>query len=288
MFGYIAPLVPELKVKEHEAFKGYYCGLCKTIKEKYSNTARFMLSYDCAVLSLLLSSLSDEMPQVTKERCIASPFKKKTIIRSKQAEYAAGVNVLLGYGKVKDTAADDKKLYAHILLTLFGRQFKHASADYENLSEKFLLHLGSLAELEEKKCDNIDEVSSQFGELLAGVFSLAPYPFMDEGTKKAMYHLGYNLGRWIYIADAVDDLEKDYKKDRYNVYLQRAFGDIKEHRGRIMEEAQFNMNYTLFEACKAYELLDIKRDKGLIDNIMYQGLAKKTEDILKGDVDGSV
>ena len=55
-----------------------------------------------------------------------------------------------------------------------------------------------------------------------------------------------------------------------------------------MEEAQFNLNYTLFEACKAYELLDIKRDKGLIDNIMYQGLAKKTEDILKGDVDGSV
>ena len=230
MFGYIAPLVPELKVKEHEAFKGYYCGLCKTIKEKYSNTARFMLSYDCAVLSLLLSSLSDEMPNVKKERCIASPFKKKTIISSRQAEYAAGVNVLLGYGKVKDTAVDDKKMYAHVLLALFQRQFKHASADYEELAEKFLLHLGSLAELEEKKCDNIDEVSSQFGELLAEVFSMAPYPFMDEGTKKAMHHLGYNLGRWIYIADAVDDIEKDYKKNRYNVYLQRTFSDVGEHR----------------------------------------------------------
>ena len=282
MFGYIAPLVPELKVKEHEAFKGYYCGLCKTIKENYSNTARFMLSYDCAVLSLLLSSLSEDMPTVTEERCVASPLKKKTIIRSEQAKYAAGVNVLLGYGKVKDNAADDKKLSAHMLLLLFSRQFRHASRDYEELSGKFALHLGSLAQLEEQKCDNIDEVSSRFGELLAEVFSLAPFPFMDEGTKKAMYHLGYNLGRWIYVADAVDDLEKDYKKDRYNVYLQRSFDDINGHRQRIREEAQFNMNYTLYEACKAYELLDIKRDKGLIDNIMYEGLAKKTEDILKG------
>ena len=288
MFGYIAPLVPELKVKEHEAFKGYYCGLCKTIKENYSNTARFMLSYDCAVLYLLLASMSEDMPKVTKERCIASPVKKKTIIRSGEAGYAAGVNVLLGYGKVKDTAADDKKLSAKMLLALFSRQYKHASRDYAGLAASFEAHLKSLSQLEAQKCGDIDEVSSQFGELLADVFAFAPFGFMDEGTKKAMRHLGYNLGRWIYIADAVDDLEKDYKKSRYNVYLQRPFDDIEGHRSRIMEEAQFNLNYTLYEACNAYELLDIKRDKELMDNIMYKGLAKKTEDILKGDVDGSV
>ena len=288
MFGYIQPLVPELKVKEHEAFKGYYCGLCKTIKENYSNTARFMLSYDCAVLSLLLSSMSEEMPAITQERCIASPLKKKTIIRSKEAQYAAGVNVLLGYGKAKDTAMDDKKLYAHLLLGIFGHQYKHASKDYSELSNQFIQHLSILNELESKKCSDIDEVSSQFGELLAAVFSLAPFEFMNEGTRKAMHHIGYNLGRWIYIADAVDDLDKDFKKARYNVYLQRPFNEIKELRESIAQEAQFSLKYTLFEACKAYELLDIKRDKDLIDNIMYKGLAKKTDDILKGDIDGSV
>jgi hypothetical protein len=45
---------------------------------------------------------------------------------------------------------------------------------------------------------------------------------------------------------------------------------------------------SLAQAVKAYELLDIKRDKPLLDNIMYLGLAKKTEDVLKGDINGSV
>lgn len=288
MFGYISPLVPELKVKEHEAYKGYYCGLCKTIKEKYSNAARFMLSYDCAVLSLLLSSMSDGIPNVKKERCIANPLKKKTIIRSAEAKYAAGVNMLLGYGKLRDTVADDRKISAFVLLGIFRRQFRHASKDFSGLAEQFELRLNNLSKLEKKGCTSIDEVSAEFGYLLASVFSMAPMDFMSESTSKIMGSLGYNLGRWIYIADAVDDIIKDNKKSNYNVYLQREYSDIREHREAIKEEAQFSMHYTLSEACKAYELLDIKRDKEIMNNIMYKGLAKKTEDILKGDIDGSV
>ena len=73
MFGYVQPLKPELKVKELEAYKGYYCGLCKAIRDKYTHAARFMLNYDCAVLSMLLSSMSGEALTVAQERCAASP-----------------------------------------------------------------------------------------------------------------------------------------------------------------------------------------------------------------------
>ncbi len=72
------------------------------------------------------------------------------------------------------------------------------------------------------------------------------------------------------------------------MYLQREYSDIEAHRRNIIEEARFNLHYSLAQACKAYELLDIKRDKELLDNIMYLGLAKRTEDILKGDMNGSV
>ena len=97
-----------------------------------------------------------------------------------------------------------------------------------------------------------------------------------------------NLGRWIYILDAVDDIEKDHKKNSYNVFLQREYSDVAALKHSIHEEAAFNLHFSLAEACKAYELLDIKRDKPLIDNIMYLGLAKKTEDILKGEGNGSL
>ncbi len=287
MFGYVHPLKPELKMKEYEAFKGYYCGLCKAIKEKYTNTARFMLNYDCAVLSLLLSSMSNETPELKRERCIVSPLKKKTVIRSRESGYAAAVNILLGCAKIKDAAADDRNAAAFVLSGVYSRVSKRAAKDFPELAEEFGNRMKNLGRLEKEKCADIDAVSSEFGALLGAVFSYAPFEFADSG-KKALWHLGYNLGRWIYIADAIDDIIKDDRKKSYNVFLQRQHGDAAAIKEAIREEAAFNLNYSLAEACKAYELLDIKRDKPLLDNIMYLGLAKKTEDVLKGEVNGSV
>lgn len=288
MFGYVQPLKSELKMKEYEAFKGYYCGLCKAIKEKYTNLARFMLNYDCAVLSLILSSMSDEAPTVAREVCIASPLKKKTVIHSRESEYAAMMNVLLGYAKIRDAAADDRKISAGFLSGVYRRVSKRAAKDCPELAGEFSARLGNLQKLEQQKSGDVDAVSSEFGSLLGAVFSSAPYAFIDGAAKKTLRHVGYNLGRWIYIADAFDDIIKDEKTKSYNVFLQREHKDAAALKEAIREEAAFNLNFSLAEACKAYELLDIKRDKPLIDNIMYLGLAKKTEDVLKGEANGSV
>ena len=288
MFGYIQPLKPELKVKELEAYKGYYCGLCKAIREKYTHAARFMLNYDCAALSLLISSMSDEDLTVRQERCVASPLKKKTVVHSREAGYAATVNVLLGCARIDDTAVDDHKLSARALSLFYRRVRNRAKCDAPVLATEFESRLGALHALERDLCSDVDAVASEFGWLLSAVFSSAPFEFVNRGAKQALSHFGYHLGRWIYIADAVNDLEKDRKSRSYNVYLLKTPGDPINIRREIKDEAAFNLHISLAEACKAYELLDIKRDKPLLDNIMYLGLAKITEDILKGETNGSV
>ncbi len=288
MFGYVQPLKPELKVKENEAFQGYYCGLCKAIKENYTNAARFMLNYDCAVLMLLFSSMSGETPAVRRERCIASPLKKKTIVSSPEAPYAAAVNVLLGVSKIDDTARDDHRFSARALSLFYRHVHSRAAKDYPELAGVFRQRLEALSALERQGCTEIDAVSNEFAQMLAAVFSLAPFEFVDEASRRALWHFGYNLGRWIYIADAADDLEKDWKAGSYNVFIKRSIADIAELREAVSEEAQFNLHVSLAEACGAYELLDIKRDKPLLDNIMYLGLADKTQKVLKGKANGSV
>ncbi len=288
MFGYVQPLKPELKVKELEAYKGYYCGLCKAIRDKYTHAARFMLNYDCAVLSLLLSSMSDEKLTVVKERCAASPVTKKLVVHSREASYAATVNVLLGCAKIDDNVEDEGKLTARMLSLFYRRVKRQAAKDAPDLAMEFENRLRALRELENAKSHDVDAVSAEFGRLLAAVFASAPYEFVDRSARQALSHFGYHLGRWIYIADAVNDLEKDRKSGSYNVYLLKTPGEPEIVREVIREEAAFNLHISLSEACKAYELLDIKRDKPLMDNIMYLGLAKKTEDVLKGESNGSV
>ena len=288
MFGYVQPLKPELKVKELEAYKGYYCGLCKAIRDKYTHAARFMLNYDCAVLSMLLSSMSGEALTVAQERCAASPLKKKTVVHAREAQYAATVNVLLGCAKLADNAEDEHSVSSAALSLLYRRVMRQAEKDEPVLAAEFRDRLAALRALEQAKCREVDAVAAEFGRLLSAVFASAPYDFIDNSAKQALSHFGYHLGRWIYIADAVNDIEKDHKTGSYNVYLLRSPGEPAQVRRAIEEEARFNLHISLSEACKAYELLDIKRDKPLLDNIMYLGLAKKTEDVLKGEKNGSV
>ena len=260
--------------------------MCKAIRDKYTHAARFMLNYDCAVLSLLIASMRDDMPSVCRERCIASPHKKKTIVHAPAADYAATVNVLLGYGKIRDTVRDEKKLSAWILSLIYRRVYKRACKDCMELAQVFDDRLNALHGLEAGGCGSIDAVASEFAHILAAVFASAPG--IDDTQKKPLWHFGYNLGRWLYIADAVDDIEQDHKAGTYNVFLQTGYSNIKVRVNEIQDEAAFNLKISLAEACKAYELLEIKRDKALLDNIMYMGLAKKTEDILKGETNGSV
>lgn len=111
MFGYVTPDKPELKIKEFELFRAYYCGLCKTMGRSSGILSRFALNYDSVFLALILSSLCRENVRIEKEICFANPVKKKYVAReSKSLEYAADINIMLMYYKFKDNWADEKML----------------------------------------------------------------------------------------------------------------------------------------------------------------------------------
>ena len=98
MFGYIMPDKPELKVWEYEVFRGYYCGVCKTIGRNAGHRSRLTLSFDTAFLALLLDSLNKDPISGKKKRCMIHPMKKRFIVESKPAlEYASDINILLAY-----------------------------------------------------------------------------------------------------------------------------------------------------------------------------------------------
>ena len=94
--------------------------------------------------------------------------------------------------------------------------------------------------------------------------------------------IGYNLGKWIYIIDAYDDIEKDVVSGSYNPLLSQykyENQDIKAFKAEIVEEVRVNLLQTLSQTTNSIELLKLS-NKGIIDNIIYEGLYGKTERIL--------
>ena len=46
MFGYVLINKEELKFKEYDVYKSYYCGLCQTLNNRSGRFAQLTLNYD--------------------------------------------------------------------------------------------------------------------------------------------------------------------------------------------------------------------------------------------------
>ena len=284
MFGYVLPEKPELKVREYEMFKAYYCGVCKTIGKKYGQLPRAVLNYDCTFLALLLSSLARSKPVISRERCITHPAAKRNIARKDPAiEYASDMNVLLAYYNLEDKWKDDRSIAAAAGKVMLKNAFKRIRRKYPQKCDIIEDKLKELALLEKTGCSSVDRAAEPFAQIMETVMVQETLT-ADEKAREAVRWLGYNLGRWIYILDAYDDLEKDCKKKVYNPFIFQynyQEGDISELKERIRPRVEFSLTFTLNEISKAFELLDLKENRGIVENIVYMGMLRKTEQILK-------
>lgn len=274
MFGYISIDKPELKIKEYETFRAYYCGLCHALKH-YSEKARMLLNYDCVFLFLLMEAQREKKPEYHPLKCAVHPLEKRAIVTTDGADYAAAVNVMLGVLSMKDHARDEKNLFCGISSAILKKDYEKAKSKYPETAQKIEENLAALAEAEACNEAEIDRVTDHFAVILGEVFTCGA----QKGAERQMYSLGYNIGRWIYLIDAYDDFEKDVKKGNYNPFVAR-FGRTKTEEMR--KNAEFHLNASVTNACMAYDLLEIQKHDNILQNILYSGMYKKTEQILKG------
>jgi hypothetical protein len=289
MLGYVTTEKQELKLREYEIYRGYYCGVCKSIGRRYGQLPRMALSYDAAFLAMVLAGLEEEPDQPTKEHCIIHPIKKNTTLRNEAIDYAADVMLILTWYKLLDDATDENKASSKALLALMKPIFKKLKKARGPLCDEISGHLSDLNRLEGQKSGNLDQVSETFAKILEAVLVAGPVPSGDQGqvqtTRRSLARLGYHLGKWIYLMDAWDDLEDNLKTGAYNPFLYR-YGYEKDEtpemfRARIKEACEWNLLVCCGEMGKALDLLEIKKNSSIIENIVYLGLLRRTENALR-------
>lgn len=107
----------------------------------------------------------------------------------------------------------------------------------------------------------------------------------DIPPREALAKIGYHIGKWIYLADAIDDIEENIQSGAYNPLFFRFGYDaeretLEAFRKRIEEDLKFNLYHYLAMASNYMNPLDIKKNQGIIENIIYFGLNRKTEEII--------
>lgn len=258
MFGYIVVNRPELKIREFDRYRGYYCGLCKTLQAKYGIKGQCTLNYDMTFLSILLTALYEEKPEERKVKCIVHPLTEHTAVSNSLTEYVADMNILLSYYKCLDDYKDDKSIKAAIMSDLLKKAGKKVSARYPDKSAIVESELNKLAEYEKSGEKDLDTVSGCFGRMMIPLFV-----YRHDEWEEQLTGIGFYLGKFIYILDAFIDLEEDAKKNRYNPLAGSSYSeaDIKNILTMMMAEVS-----------KAFEMLPVVDELGILENIIYGGV----------------
>lgn len=273
MFGYVRPLRPELKCKDFDLYRATYCGLCRCMRQRYGLIAPMFLNFDFTFLALLLWE-SEEGFFPCRGRCHANPLVKKSMCPDSPAlEQAADESVVLAWWKLRDSARDDGMwggLPARVLSLFLRPAYQKAARRRPDFDGTVRTCLEELSVLEQEGCSSLDRTADTFARLLQ---SAAP----AEGERgRVLRQLLYHLGRWIYLADARDDLEEDKLASRYNPVTAR-YGP-----GGDDGALKLTMDHSLELIGAALQLGDFGCRGPLLENIVYFGLPLVQRAVLDG------
>ncbi|MCL2033248.1 MAG: DUF5685 family protein [Oscillospiraceae bacterium] len=283
MFGYVKPFKPEMKICEFEAYKSVYCGLCKRLGRSFGPLARFTLGYDFTFLSILHLSLSKDKP-VTKPYNRINPFCRTPPLQD-CASLAFGANVaaIMLYYKLLDNIADSgpvKSACWRILLPFAGAARKKAAVALPEADGIVQKSIEMQSKAEKAKTKSLDEAGEAFAFAMSEIFLLLPE---SDTQSRVLSRLGYLIGRYVYVADALDDLNDDIKQSSYNPLIER-FGIASQDAVRMDDAIKYaheSLYMTIGEITKAYDLLTISSYGPVLDNILYLGLYKCADEIMR-------
>lgn len=262
MFGYVIANPDSLAPEQLARYKACYCGLCRTLKERHGTLSRLTLTYDMTFLVLLLESMYEPEVSEGTERCVAHPVHEHAWNASEITDYAADMNILLAYQNLMDDWNDERRVLSRAEAAAFASRYRAVAAEYPEKSALIERCLAELSELERSGETDPDAGAKCFGRLMGELFVYYP---QDTVWSPRLRRFGEELGEFIYIMDAVLDLEGDAAHGRYNPLAEYA-------KGKTEEDLHDTLTMLIGECAEVFELLPLVQDADIMRNILYSGV----------------
>ena len=268
MFGYVVMNKPEIKFKDFDMYRSFYCGLCRELKERYGLSGQITLTYDMTFVILLLSGLYEPPTKKGSTRCIVHPVRRQPVRKNAITEYAADMNIFLTYYKCKDDWNDERSIPGFAFGKLLEGKEKKSEKLWGKKVQTIVSCLDELSALEKENATDIDRVSGCFGRIMAEIFA-----YSVDVWEPTLRRMGFYFGKFIYLLDAYDDVEEDVKKGNYNPfskdYIIKGFDDQVKNMLMMM----------MAETCREFEKLPIIKYTDILRNILYSGVWCRFENV---------
>ena len=263
MFGYVTANEPELKVKDYHKYKAYYCGLCQSLKRQYGSAGQLTLAYDMTFVIILLTSLYESETKAESHRCKMHPLKPQPMLENEITEYAADMNLIIAYYQLEDDWKDEKKVAGLLGSMALKRKVEKAIWKYPRQSRVIREEMAKLSEYESQGIQEVDYPAGCFGRLMEEMMV-----YKEDCWEQQLRGIGFYLGKYIYIMDAYEDLDKDLEKGTYNPLKK-----MHEEAG-YEERCRDILCMMIGECARNFEILPCVLDVDILRNILYDGVWK--------------
>lgn len=261
MFGYVIANKDIMTEEQEARYRACYCGLCHALHRRHGSLSRVTLTYDMTFLVLLLNSMYEPEEAEGSSRCVMHPVRRHDWVSSWVTEYAADMNLALAYLKCMDDWKDERRFTSRCEAAVLSEEYFYVTQKYPEKCKFINDCLDELSEIERRGETDPDAGARCFGRLMGEIFAEGP----DRLWSERLRLFGQELGEFIYIMDAVLDLEGDRAAGRYNPVAAYA-----------TEKTEDDLRYTLTmligECAAVFERLPVVRDADIMRNILYSGV----------------
>jgi len=264
------PDKPNLYMKDYAAYRAYYCGLCHQIGRCQGQCMRLLVNYDVTFLSILLHGLRKEEPEIRQKACVLNPFKKKPVVwDTPTMRQMVQLNALLVDFKCRDDIADGGKKGKKTLRRLLGRQVKKATEALPDVAAILDKAFAEQCAVEKSKAASWHMAADPFGEAMRSIIRV----LADQYYTGELGMIGYLLGQYVYLMDALDDYDDDLGKKHYNpLALQYGAKDkatLLQQHGEALD-AEVRQLIALVK--ENYRQIPIFGTEGIVTNTLWMGL----------------
>lgn len=280
MFGYVIPDKLNMYMKDYYGYRAFYCGLCKSIGKRCGQLMRIGTTYDMTFLNIFAHAVHDVEIEMKMSTCVLNRVNKRLMACDDAiTQKVVDIGTILAHYKCVDDINDDKSLSKKFIdRAVIKKHYKKAKKLYPQLDEYISQKYNELASLEKENCGSIDKVAHCFGEIMQYIGEVT---FEDKYTQP-LKDIMYNTGKWIYLADAIDDIDDDFKKGKYNVFL---VGYEYENKAKFLEDKQEILEFVLMSCYNTiynnFDKIDVNKYEGILTNIFWYGMLNSTQDILR-------
>lgn len=225
MFGYLRLNRHGLSRPDRGRYNAHFCASCHGLAAAHGRLSSLLTSYDQTFLQIVFSAL-DERESNAPQRlpCTVVPFRRVLVqpVSPPAKVLLAALNMALVEAKAVDDATDEGSARSRIAAALLSRQAcrAHARLEEAGFPVDLIRHLGAAQlEAERAPAPTLATLSAPTGTVLAEIFGFAATLARRPEHVPDMRSLGEALGRFIYVFDALDDLEADQRTGRFNALV---------------------------------------------------------------------